>query len=156
LVHKPRRTPPGNDLERPGISLPSEESQTPHYFFQLASLLKSRQEWPESFEQALLAVEEMADRSVSNEAEKERGSPSRSASEKIEGRSATECGQATGSIRLLECPEGTLGLTPHWKRIDSRSGPAHIRLVPTGLGCGKWTPAGELFAPWTAPTQTRK
>src|SRR5438552_15010974 len=49
-----------DDLAWSDIYLPNPESQTPHYFNQVATLLKSPQSWPHSFEQALLAIEHLA------------------------------------------------------------------------------------------------
>src|SRR5438552_3822197 len=49
-----------DDLAYPCIYPPSAESQTPHYFNQVATMLKGSENWPASFEEALLAIEEMA------------------------------------------------------------------------------------------------
>ena len=56
-----------DDLAMPGIYPPSPESQTQHYFFQVATMLSSSAGWPESFEQALLQVEEMAEAAAPTE-----------------------------------------------------------------------------------------
>src|SRR5438132_13291606 len=49
-----------HDLEDLQIYLPNPASQTGYYFEQLAGVLRSPETWPDSFEQALLAVEHMA------------------------------------------------------------------------------------------------
>ena len=56
-----------DDLAMPGIYPPSPESQTQHYFFQVATMLTSSAGWPESFEQALLQVEYMAEAAAPTE-----------------------------------------------------------------------------------------
>ena len=64
-----------DDLAMPGIYPPSPESQTQHYFFQVATMLTSSAGWPESFEQALLQVEEMAEAAAPTEPRSFRASP---------------------------------------------------------------------------------
>ena len=56
-----------DDLTDFGIGAPNPISQTPHYFFQAATMLKMRTEWPVPFEQALLEVEEMAEAAARTE-----------------------------------------------------------------------------------------
>src|SRR4051812_9324028 len=48
------------DLAACPLSPPDPDSRTPHYFTQVVMMLKSPASWPETFEQALLAVEQMA------------------------------------------------------------------------------------------------
>src|SRR6266704_853986 len=48
------------DLAACDFSAPNPDTRTPHYFTQVVTMLKSPAPWPETFEQALLAIEQMA------------------------------------------------------------------------------------------------
>jgi len=89
-------------LARFGIEPPSPQSQTPHYYFQAATWLKSKQPWPDSFEKALFEIEELAASGARDETRTDRGFPSRSTSENIDDARAADACLSSEALRLAE------------------------------------------------------
>src|SRR5437867_1578457 len=111
------------DLACPGIYAPNPDSQTPHYFFQLATMLKSREPWPETFEQALLEVEAMAEAAARTEPRASASGEARtdrSASENTEAASATDASSSSGTLRLGEPRSEADGPTNGGPLADAR------------------------------------